>query len=128
MLLMSADLGAAFSELKSVLAPFAARLSLKVDTPTEYTLYTKAPSPFPQHKGHPMFFASAKLGKAYASFHLMPLYMCPALSDSISPGLKKRMQGKTCFNFKTAPDPALLAELAKLTTAGHKHWAAQNWA
>jgi hypothetical protein len=44
----------------------------------------------------------------------MPVYMFPDLLDSVSPQLKKRMQGKSCFNFKGA-DETLLAELAELT-------------
>jgi hypothetical protein len=32
----------------------------------------------------------------------------------LSPGLRKRMQGKTCFNF-TAIDPAHVKELTALT-------------
>jgi hypothetical protein len=47
-----------------------------------------------------MWFGAVKLGKAYVSFHLMPLYMSPTLEKEISASLKKRMQGKTCFNFK----------------------------
>ena len=52
-----------------------------------------------------MFFGSVRLGKAYVSYHLMPLYMRPALTSLVSPVLKKRMQGKTCFNFKAGPPP-----------------------
>jgi hypothetical protein len=89
-----------FSALKQVLAKFAKRLAVKTDAPAEYTLVTKSPSPFPQHKGQPMFFASVRQGKAYVSYHLMPLYMDRAFTESVSPALKKRMQGKTCFNFK----------------------------
>jgi hypothetical protein len=37
--------------------------------------------------------------------------------NSISPALKKHMQGKSCFNFK-AVDETLFKELAKLTKAG----------
>jgi hypothetical protein len=47
----------------------------------------------------------------------MPVYVFPDLLDSTSPELKKRMQGKSCFNFKT-PDPTLFAELALLTERG----------
>jgi hypothetical protein len=74
-----------------------------------------------------MQFGSVRLGKAYVSFHLMPLYMNEALSGTISPALRKRMQGKTCFNFKTAPDAALLAELERLTAAGLKFFDDKNW-
>jgi hypothetical protein len=89
-----------FAVLKPVLAEHANRLAVKADTPVEYTLVTKSASPFPQHKGQPLYFGSVRLGKAYVSFHLVPLYMCPALAKSISPALKKRMQGKACFNFR----------------------------
>ena len=46
----------------------------------------------------------------------MPIYMSPALQASIGAGLKTRMQGLSCFNFK-AVDEALFAELAELTAA-----------
>ncbi len=124
---MPADFAAAFSTLKPVLAKYATSLCVKADTPTEYTLLTKTPSPFPQHKGQPMYFGSVRLGKAYASFHLMPLYMCPELTGKISPALKKRMQGKTCFNFKNIPEQELLTELKHLTEAGVKLWGEKKW-
>ena len=65
-----------------------------------------------------MYFGSVRLGKAYVSFHLVPLYMCPPLTQRIPPALKKRMQGKACFNFKSVPEPELLAGLQQLTAAG----------
>lgn len=64
-----------------------------------------------------LFFAAVRVGKAYVSFHLMPVYASSDLSKSISPELKKRMQGKSCFNFK-AIDEKLFKELGKLTRAG----------
>ncbi|MGO4885922.1 MAG: hypothetical protein ACLP59_34635 [Bryobacteraceae bacterium] len=124
---MSSDFKAVFVKLKSVFQKQSKRLSVKTDTATEYTLVTKRPSPFPQHKGQPMYFASVRLGKAYVSFHLMPLYMNPPLTQTISPALKKRMQGKTCFNFKSDPDPDLLDQLRQLTEAGYRNWRKKNW-
>ena len=47
------------------------------------------------------------------------MYARPGLLDGISDGLRKRMQGKACFNF-TAPDPKLFKELAALTAKGLK--------
>jgi hypothetical protein len=124
---MPADFPPVFAVLKSVLERYEERLSVKTDTPGEYTLLTRVPSPFPQHKGSPMYFGSVKLGKAYVSFHLMPLYMCPSLNQDISPALKKRMQGKTCFNFKDLPEPELTAELKRLTDASIQLWAGKKW-
>lgn len=65
----------------------------------------------------PLFFAAVQIRKSYVSFHLMPVYVYPELLDSISGDLKRRMQGKSCFNF-TAVDEPLFAELAELTLRG----------
>ena len=105
------------------MAEHAGRLAIQKDTPIEYSLLTKGPSPFPQHKGQPMWFGSVKQAKAYVSFHLMPLYMSATLKIQISPALKKRMQGKTCFNFKTIPDAELIADLKRLMEAAAGEWA-----
>lgn len=118
---------AVFTALREVLAVCAGRCTVKIDTPGEYLLDTRSPSPFPQHKGQPMFFGMVKSGKAYVSFHLMPLYMCPPLQARITPNLKKRMQGKTCFNFKAMPDADLLADLRALTTACLAAWDDRGW-
>src|SRR3989449_8582235 len=65
----------------------------------------------------PLCFGGVRRGKNYVSFYLMFIYACPELLESMSPELKKRMQGKSCFNFKEV-DENLFKELAKLTKAG----------
>jgi hypothetical protein len=122
---MASDFSAVFTTLKPILAEKADGLQVKADTPTEYTVLTKSPSPFPQHKGEPLYFGSVRLGKAYVSFHLMPL--CPELSAKIPPRLKKKMQGKTCFNFKKEPEADVMAELRSLTDESFRFWAAKKW-
>ena len=124
----SADFPAVFSSLKPIFRNVVRRLSVKTDTAREYTVVTRKASPFPQHKGEPMFFGSVRLGKAYVSFHLMSLYMTPALTAGMSAALKRRMQGKTCFNFTGTPDPELIAELESLTKAGLDLWVERGWA
>jgi hypothetical protein len=47
----------------------------------------------------------------------MPVYAYPEMVRGLSPGLRKRMQGKACFNFKTI-DEELFAELGRLTAEG----------
>ena len=124
---MAADFAATFTVLKPVLMKYANRLTVKADTSAEYALVTKSASPFPQHKGQPLHFGSVRVGKAYVSFHLMPIYMHPGLTNSIPPELKKRMQGKTCFNFKTEPEPELVDALTRLTAAAFKEWSEKKW-
>ena len=61
--------------------------------------------------------ASVQIRKNYVSFHLMPIYAFPEMIEGMSAELKKRMQGKSCFNFTTI-DLALRSELAALTKKG----------
>ncbi|MGO8935249.1 MAG: hypothetical protein ACLPLZ_01525 [Terracidiphilus sp.] len=123
---MASDFELAFDQLKRVFASHLRQLAIREDTASVYSVTCRAPSPFPQHKGHPMWFGSVRMGKAYVSFHLMPLYMNPPLLKAVSPGLKKRMQGKTCFNFRAAPEPQLLKELRQLVNAAMKDWASKG--
>jgi hypothetical protein len=124
---MNDDFSAAFSALKTALSRVSDQLVVRTDSALEYKLVTKTPSPFPQHKGHPMDFGSVRMGKAYVSLHLMPIYMSPELNKTLTPALKKRMQGKSCFNFKTAPEPELAAELTKLIEASLQAWRKRKW-
>jgi hypothetical protein len=123
---MQADFASVFNALKPLLAGESSRFAVSKESAKEYELVTKSPSPYPQHKGQPMWFGAVKIGKAYVSYHLMPLYMNAGLTRTISPSLKKHMQGKSCFNFKAAPSLELLAELRRLTSAAADHWASQN--
>jgi len=124
---MSENFAGVFDKLRSILTKYADRLAVTADIAGEYALVTKTASPFPQHKGQPLHFGSVRVGKAYVSFHLMPIYMSPGLTKSISPALKKRMQGKSCFNFKSIPEPELIAELSRLVESGFRDWRDQGW-
>ena len=58
-----------------------------------------------------------QIHKSYVSYHLMPVYDNKALRASLSPSLRKRMQGESCFNFTTV-EPGQLKELAAITKKG----------
>lgn len=123
---MTSEFGPVFGVLKAVLEKYAKSLSVKADTAIEYTLVTKSPSPFHQHKGQPLYFGSVRLGKAYVSFHLMALYMNPTLTQIVSAALRKRMQGKTCFNFKIHPGRRC-RNWKQLTQAGFDVFEKRKW-
>ena len=117
-----------FESLRGIFVDVLPKLHAAVDNGAEYTLNTLAPSPLAQHKGAPLFFGSVRKGKGYVSFHLFPLYTCPELRDGMSPELAKRMQGKSCFNFKTTPSTGQIAELKELTRAGMRAFEQKDWA
>jgi len=111
-----------FQRLRSILQPFEKRLTVTADTTEGYSLDT----PFASEKYQkPLFFGAAQMKKNYVSFYLMPVYIYPDLLNGMSPELRKRMQGKSCFNFSKL-DEALLAELAMLTQTGFDHYVADE--
>ena len=114
----AADFAATFDALRAVLAPVAKTMKVSADTPGLYTLLAQPTPRFPDG----IFFASVRTGKAYVSFHLMPIYACADLQAGLSPELRARMQGKACFNFRTPPAPALRRELAALVRAGRERF------
>ncbi len=103
-----------FATLRGLLEPYARRLIVTVDKPGDYQLCSRL---MKDSAGRPMFVAAAQIKKNYVSFHLMPVYGCPKLLEGMSPALRKRMQGKSCFNFNRI-DPELARELAALTKKG----------
>ena len=102
-----------FAALRAILAVHAKELKVTADSPKGYSLNT----PYSGRWKKELFFGAVQVTKNYVSFHLFPVYMFPDLLDGISPGLRSRMQGKSCFAFR-APDAALFGELAALAKAG----------
>jgi hypothetical protein len=116
------DFPSIFTRLREIMLPYAKSLDCQVDGEGEFSLYTR----HIQKNKKPLWFGGIQIGKKTVSYHLMPVYMNPALLDFISPQLKKRMQGKSCFNF-SAVDEALFAELANLTEASFNFYQQQGY-
>lgn len=116
-----AEFALAFTKLRDILIPYQDRLEVTVDS--KYKFYTETLSS--SHNGKPLFFAAVILGKAYVSYHLMPVYWDSGLLKGTSPELKKRMQGKSCFNF-TEAKPNLFRELARITAKGFALYRKRN--
>jgi len=117
-----ADLDAVFKELRVIMEPHARKLVATKDDDTELYVDTK----HIQKNKKPLFFGAVQLKKSYVSYHLMPVYVKPELLAGLSPELKARMQGKSCFNFKASEKP-LFKELAALTKAGFASYKEQGF-
>lgn len=112
-----------FERLRGILEPYGRRMHVTADADGWYGVDMA-----PESERNPTtWFAGVRLGKAYVSYYLMPIYVEPALLEGVSPELKRRMQGKSCFNF-TSVDDSLFDELETLTarayerTAGDPAW------
>jgi hypothetical protein len=115
------DFPTVFEQLRSILKSHAQNLTVKTDTAGTYYL----DGPYSEKWKKELFFGSAQIKKNYVSFYLMPVYMYPELLKDVSPELKKRMQGKSCFNFKKV-EPELFTELAELTRRGAEKFREEN--
>lgn len=107
-----------FAALRGVLAPYAPLLVCTRDEPDTYQLDTAHVMP----NGGPLYFGGVQVRKRYVSYHLMPVYVEPALLEGASNALRARMQGKSCFNFRDVNE-TLFGELAALTEAGYRAYA-----
>jgi hypothetical protein len=111
-----------FDALRQLLSVYEDRLACKSPKSDYYYLESTTP----RNKKRPMAFAGVRTEKNYVSYHLVPVYAAPELGKNMSPELKRRMQGKGCFNFTTV-DEKLFQELASLTEAGYKNFKNRNW-
>jgi hypothetical protein len=62
-----------------------------------------------------------QIRKNYVSFYLMPVYICPDLMEGMPESLRKRMQGKSCFNFRRL-DESALGDLGSLVRRGFERY------
>lgn len=107
------DFTEVFDALRKILKPLEPNLIVKVDRPGSYYLDATTTDA----NGQPLFFGAVRAGTRHVSFHLMPLHFNPGLLTGVSPELRRRMQGTSCFHFTRAEYP-LFRELAALTGAG----------
>ena len=111
----SDEFAAVFKALKKLMQPLAKHMTVLKDKPTDFILEGK------------MWFGGVRRGKAYVSYHLIAVYAFPELVKDLSPKLRARMQGKSCFNFTTY-DAALFRELGRLTKRGFARFRKEKWA
>ena len=107
-----ADLAVVDARLRQILEPYRDDFVVAQGGPRGVALHLKGLADQPHG-----FVAGVRPGKRYVSFYLMPVYAFPELLAATSAALRRRMQGKSCFNF-SAVDEELMGELAGLTDRG----------
>jgi hypothetical protein len=98
---------APFTVLRTMLARQRQGAVVTADDVTQYALARPGPD------GRPKFLAAVQQKRRYVALHLFPVYERPELLDGLTLGLRKRMHGKSCFQF-TKVDSALYEELERL--------------
>jgi hypothetical protein len=111
------DSGIVFNSLKSILKKYEDKLHIITDTSEAYNIYAG----YSEKYKRDIYFGGVVKKKNYVSFYLMPVYINPKLLVGLSSDLKKRMQGKSCFNFIKF-DEILFKELSILTSKGFEYY------
>lgn len=119
---MTAEFDAVFERLKGFFAAHEAKAVVLHDEPHRYYLGTHEVR---AKDGYRTWLGGVEVKKAYVSAHLIPVYAHPDMLEALSPELRKRMQGKSCFNFKRI-DETLLAEMQALVDRGVKQFEADG--
>ena len=108
---MGDSLQPVFEALRELMLRSGRGMDVSADEPGNLVLKTRWPEP---GKKEPAWFGAVQLKKNYVSWHLMPIYALPELGEGMSAELRKRMQGKSCFNFRKV-EPELFHALEALT-------------
>lgn len=111
---MSSEFDQIFATLRALYAEYANKCVILQNDARRYHLGSREVR---STDGYRTAFGGVEINKSYVSAHLMPVYIHPRLLEPVSPDLRKRMQGKSCFNFRKT-DKRLFDELDKLIRAG----------
>ena len=96
-----------FAACREILRKLQPKLILNADEPGHYWLDTG----YSERRKKMICFGGVRIGKGYVSYHLMPVYGCPDLVRDMPDELRRRMQGKSCFNFKSPEQGRMLRDL-----------------
>ena len=117
-----ADLPAIFEQLRLVMQKHAGDLDVIKDVKGDYSLN----GGYSEQYKKVIWFGGVKKMKNYVSYHLIAVYGCPQLSAELSPELRRKMHGKSCFNF-TQLDAATVKELSSLTARSVEAFRKARW-
>jgi hypothetical protein len=116
------DLTAIFEQLRLVMQKHAGDLEVIKDVTGDYSLN----GDYSEQYKKVIWFGGVKKMKNYVSYHLIAVYAFPQLGKELSPELRRRMHGKSCFNF-TQLDDATVEELSSVTARSVDAFRKARW-
>ena len=119
---MDTEFETLFDRIRAMFRKHEPSCVLRCDEPDRYYLDTHEVR---AKDGYRTMFGGVEIKKNYVSAHLMPVYIHPDLLERAGEALRKRMQGKSCFNFKRI-DEAQLADLEALIDSGAERFSAEG--
>ncbi len=123
---MPDPLQAIHDELKAILSKYSPPLTVKVETPRRYELYSIKDLVIDGRERSEIYFAGTIVQKSFVGLYFMPIYSNPEFVSALPAELKKCIKGKACFNIKKA-DQQLLKQIEKMTRDGFKMYKQKKW-
>lgn len=121
------DLLPLFDEVKRLLEPYAAELSVRRDEPGAYELWSdKQVEIDGRMRKDGVFFVGLLIQKHYVGLYYMPVYTHEEAATFIGEALMKLLKGKSCFQLKRLT-PELTEQIEHALAEGLKLYRDRGW-
>jgi len=120
------DLLPLFDEVKAIVAGYSDRLSVRVDEPGRYELWSDKPIVIDGRSHKDVQFAAVIIQKHFVGFYFMPVYTHEEARAFFGPELLGLLKGKSCFHLKQLT-PELAGQIGSALDAGYRLYVDRGW-
>lgn len=120
------DLLPLFEEAKTLLEPYADRLTVRRDEPGYYDLWSEKDMIVNGRPRKELFFAGLIVQKAFVGFYYMPVYTDEEAKTFFGPELLATLKGKSCFRLKRMT-PEIREQIVDALRRGYDLYASKGW-
>jgi hypothetical protein len=115
-----------FAEIKSLMAPYAERLTAHHDEPGYFDLWSEQTIEIEGRKRSEVYFGGLIIQKSYVGFYFMPVYAGTDLKETFGAELLATLKGKSCFHIKELT-PALREQIEAALATGWRLYEERGW-
>lgn len=124
---MKTDLIEIFQTIRASMQPYEAMgFTSKINSDTEYDLWSEKNVVLLGRKRNEIYFAGLKILKSEVTLHFMLIYTNPEVKDMLHPDLLALLKGKSCFHIKKLDD-LLMEHIADALDKGYKIYKQNEW-
>jgi hypothetical protein len=115
-----------FTEIKDLLGPYAARLTVRRDERGYFDMWSEKDIVVDGRRRKDVYFCGLVIQKSYVGFYFMPLYAGDDLAAVFGPELLATLKGKSCFHLRRVT-PQLKEQIAAALAAGWRLYEDRGW-
>ena len=120
------ELNEVFGKIKEILKKYEPPFGHKIDSNTGYDLWSFRAVEMSGRKYPELYFGGITLRGKYVSLYNMAIYIHKELLADLSPALKKKLSGKSCFHL-TEVDNTMLTEIETLYDKAYQFYKDSGW-